>query len=38
LTGRRERGSAGYGATDAPGRRELDDAKVSVDSETDGWD
>jgi hypothetical protein len=38
LTGMRERGSARYGATAAHGRLEVDDAKVSVDRETDGWD
>ena len=38
LTGRRERGSAGHGATTAPWCRGVDDAKVSVDHETDGGD
>jgi hypothetical protein len=38
LTGRRERESAGYGATTLPRRREVDDARVSMDYEIDGWD
>lgn len=37
-TDRRERGSAGHGATTAPWCREVDDAKVSVDHEIDGGD